>query len=99
MNRFQGVKIMTNYEKFFEEQMHNPEIKKEYDRLEPTFSIIQAFIDARKASGLTQKELSIRTGITKIDISKIESGNANPSIQTLQQLAAGMGRMLKIQFV
>lgn len=72
MNRFQGVKIMTNYEKFFEEQMQNPEIK---------------------------KELSIRTGITKIDISKIESGNANPSIQTLQQLAAGMGRMLKIQFV
>lgn len=38
--------------------MQNPEIKKEYDRLEPTFSIIQAFIDSRKASGLTQKELS-----------------------------------------
>ena len=50
---------MTNYEKFFEEQMQNPEIKKEYDRLEPTFSIIQTFIDARKASGLTQKDVPV----------------------------------------
>ena len=74
MNRFQGVKIMTNYEKFFEEQMQNPEIKKEYDRLEPTFSIIQAFIDARKASGLTQKELSIRTGITNRSVKPLSLG-------------------------
>ena len=54
--------------------MQNPEIKKEYDRLEPTFSIIQAFIDARKASGLTQKELSIRTGITNRSVKPLSLG-------------------------
>ena len=56
-------------------------------------------IDARKESGLTQKELSERTGIAQSDISKLERGNANPSLRTLQRLAEGMGMKLKIEFV
>lgn len=56
-------------------------------------------IDARRESGLTQKELSERTGIAQADISKLERGNANPSLKTLQRLAVGMGMKLKIEFV
>ena len=56
-------------------------------------------IDARKVSGLTQKELSERTGIAQADISKLENGNANPSLKTLQRLAAAMGKSVKISFV
>ena len=52
----------------------------------------------RKAKGLTQKELSEITGIAQGDISKLENGNANPSVRTLQRLAAGMGMKLKIEF-
>ena len=51
-----------------------------------------------KLSGLTQKELSERTGIAQADISKLENGNANPSLRTLQRLAAGMGMQVKIEF-
>ncbi|WP_288312661.1 hypothetical protein [uncultured Selenomonas sp.] len=45
---------MSSYDNFFQEQMRDPEVKAEYDALEPKFSIIQAIIDARKESGLTQ---------------------------------------------
>lgn len=45
---------MSSYGNFFQEQMRDPEVKAEYDALEPKFSIIQAIIDARKESGLTQ---------------------------------------------
>jgi DNA-binding XRE family transcriptional regulator len=62
-------------------------------------TIAQAMIDARKESGLTQKQLSERTGIAQADISKLERGNANPSLRTLQRLAAGMGMNVKIEFV
>ena len=55
-------------------------------------------IDARKNSGMTQKQLSEKTGIAQADISKLESGNANPSLRTLQRLAAGMGMRIKIEF-
>lgn len=70
-----------------------------YDALEPEFSIMQAIIDARKESGLTQKQLSEKTGITQADISRLESGNANPSLHTLQRLASGMNMKLKLEFV
>lgn len=60
---------MSSYGNFFQEQMRDPEVKAEYDALEPKFSIIQAIIiDARKESGLTQKELASRTGIAQVDI-------------------------------
>lgn len=55
-------------------------------------------IDARKESGFTQKELSEKTGINQADISKLERGNANPSLRTLKRLAAGMGCTLKVEF-
>lgn len=63
------------------------------------FAIIQAIIDARKSKGITQKELSRRTGIAQGDISKLENGNGNPSIKTLQRLAAAMDMSLKIEFI
>mgnify|MGYP004450574955 CR=1 FL=1 len=37
--------------------------------------------------------------INQADISKIENGNANPSLKMLKRLAAGMGTALKLQFV
>ena len=70
----------------------------EYDALEDEFVIIQAMIDARKRSGLTQKQLAERTGIAQADISKLENGNANPSLKTLRRLAAGMGMKIKLEF-
>lgn len=64
-----------------------------------TNGIIQALTEARRASGMTQKELSVLTGIAQGDISKLESGSANPSLKTLQRLAEGMGMKLKLEFV
>ena len=90
---------MTKFNDYLNEQMKDPAFKEEWDALEPEFTIMQAMIDARKASGLTQKQLSERTGIAQADISKLESGNANPSLKTLQRLAAGMGMKVKVEFL
>lgn len=90
---------MTNFNDFLAEQMKDEEFRKEWEALEPEFTIMQAMIDARNASGMTQKELSERSGIAQGDISKLENGNANPSIRTLQRLANAMNKTLKIEFV
>ncbi len=90
---------MTNYKDYLNEQLQNEEFKEEWDAIEPEFAIIQAMIDARKNAGMTQKELAKKTGIAQGDISKLESGSANPSLKTLQRLAAGMGMRLKLEFV
>ena len=90
---------MTNLNDFIKERKKDENFKKEYDALEPEFSIIQAMIDARKSTGMTQKELAEKTGINQSDISRLETGSANPSLRTLQRLAEGMGMKLKLEFL
>jgi transcriptional regulator with XRE-family HTH domain len=90
---------MSDFREYLDEQLQNPEFEKEWNDLEPEFNTIQAIIDARKSSHLTQKELAERTGINQSDISKIETGNANPALSTLKRLADGMGMVLKLEFV
>ena len=89
---------MSKFSEYKQKKLQDPEFKKEYDALESEFDIIQAMIDARKQSGLTQKELAERTGINQADISKLENGTANPSIRTLRRLADGMGMKMKLVF-
>ena len=91
--------MSTKFNDFLQEQLQDPEFRKEYEALQPEHAVVQAIIDARKNVGLTQKELSERTGIAQGDISKLENGNANPSIRTLQRLAAAMGMTLKVEFL
>ena len=79
--------------------LKDPEIREEYEALQPEYAAIQAMIDARVRSGMTQKELSEKTGIAQGDISRIERGNANPSLRTLQRLARGMKITLRLEFV
>ncbi len=61
--------------------------------------IIRAIVEARQSRNLTQKELATRTGINQADISKLENGNRNPSLNMLKKLAAGLDMSLKIEFV
>lgn len=87
------------FDKYLEEQLKDPEFKEEYDALEPEFAVIRAILDARRENGITQKELSERTGIAQGDISKLENGSANPSVRTLKRVAAALGKKVKIEFV
>ena len=90
---------MSDFRNYLSEQLKNDEFKAEYEKLEPEFSIIQAVIDARKSTNITQKELAERTGIAQSDISKLENGNSNPTLGMLKRLADGMGMTVKLQFV
>ena len=90
---------MSDFRDYLNEQLKDDEFYREYEKLEPEFSIIQAVIDARKASNMTQRELSERTGIAQSDISKLENGNSNPTLSMLKRLADGMGMSVRLQFV
>lgn len=91
-------KKMRKFNDYLKEQMQDPEFKKEYDNLQPEFDIIRAIVDARTSQNLTQKQLAEKTGIHQADISKLENGTRNPSINLLKRLAEGMDMMLKIEF-
>lgn len=88
-----------SFRKTLNEQLGDPEFKKEWDALEPVRQIIRAMLEGRERAALTQQELAAATGITQADISRLENGTANPSLRTLKRLASGMGMRLKLEFV
>ena len=90
---------MKTFDDMLVQQLQDEEFKKEYEAIQSEMDEIRASVDARTSQNLTQKELSERTGINQADISKLENGTRNPSINLLKRLAEGMGMTLKIEFV
>lgn len=50
---------MSEWKEFLNEQLKDPIIRAEWDALEPEFATIQAIIDAKKLSGLTQESTAV----------------------------------------
>jgi predicted transcriptional regulator len=89
---------MSNFDEYIKKQLENPEFFKEYKALEPEYEIIKQILKARSELNLTQKELAERIGIKQSNISRLESGNYNPSLDFLKKLAEGLGKELHIEF-
>ena len=69
---------------------------KEPEDLKPYSYIIA---DAREKAGLTQKELAEKSGIKQGNLSRLENGVVNPSLETLEAIAKSLGKKLDIRFV
>ena len=52
---------------------------------------------ARLEAGLSQRELAERAGVAQSEIARIEGGNREPSIPTLQKILAGAGLELRFR--
>lgn len=52
--------------------------------------------EARKKKGLSQKELAEITGVDKTNISKIENGTLNSTIDTIDKLCDAVGESIRI---
>ena len=89
---------MESIKENLKELLKDKEFKKEYDALEPEYQVIREMIKAREEKNLTQIELSNLTGISQADISRLENGDANPTISLLNRIAVAFGKQLKIQF-
>lgn len=90
---------MKTLNELLEEQLQDKEFRTEYEKIQPDMDVIRAIVDARHSQNLTQQQLAKRTGINQADISKLENGTRNPSLNLLKRLAEGMGMTLKLEFI
>ena len=67
--------------------------------MEPEYQFIHDLIVCREELSLSQQGLADLTGIDRADISRIENGNANPSLKTMKRIANGLGKRLEIRIV
>ncbi len=87
------------YSKIKEKYLSDPETAQAYDELEAEYQLICAIVEARMEKNMSQQELADATGIDRADISKLENGNANPSLMTIKRVAAGLGKKVQIRFI
>lgn len=88
---------MKKWEDLEKELLKDKDVKKEFDKLAPRYAIISGIIRARLEKGFTQKELAERIGTKQSAIARLETGNANPSVDFLERIANAMGYSLQIQ--
>ena len=89
---------MDDFRKFLNKQLEDSDFRKGWDEMEPEYQIMKAMIAARMETGITQQQLSEKTGINQSNLSRIENGNGNPSVSTLYRIASALGKKLSISF-
>ncbi|MDD3241132.1 MAG: helix-turn-helix transcriptional regulator [Lachnospira sp.] len=73
------------------------EFQQEYEKLRPRYEIITQIIEARKEQKMTQSDLAKKVGTQKSNISRLESGNYNPSLDFLIKVAQCLGKDLTVK--
>lgn len=66
-------------------------LKKQYEIQTEIYNIAKCLKKIRKGKNLTQKDIAQKTGLTQQMISKIESYNGNPSIESFVKYCNGVG--------
>ncbi|MBM3701453.1 MAG: helix-turn-helix transcriptional regulator [Actinobacteria bacterium] len=77
----------------------DPEVLEELKNLELEYQIKSQIITLRKEKKLTQKELAELIGDKQSNISRLESGNYNPTLAKLKKIADCLNQRLDIRFV
>lgn len=77
--------------------MEDVEFEEKYNRLKPRYELISQIIEARKSMEMTQEELAKRAGTRKSNISRLESGSYNPSLDFLIKIAKSLGKDVHIE--
>lgn len=90
---------MTKISTLKKRLMEDPKFRKEYEKADAEFSIIEALIHARAAAKLSQAEVARRIGTTQSAIARLEAGNVAPTIPTLRRYAEATGTKLHIELV
>ena len=86
-----------NFKDYLNEQLKDPEFKKEFENETTKLECAIALTKVRKESGLSQRDLATVSDVPQSTIARIESG-ANTSIDTLTKIANALGKRLTVNF-
>jgi len=99
MNKNRKQNKIIDFQSYLAEQLRNPEIKKHYDEYGKQLEVAYMILQFRKRKNLSQLELAKKIGTSQSNVARMESGEQNFTINTLQKISSVFKRNLKIEFV
>ena len=81
--------------------MARPEVKAEFAALADEYALLDEFLKARAAQGLTQAQVAQKIGTTQSAVARMESGQGkhSPSLATLSRYADALECKLEVRLV
>ena len=99
MNKNKKQIKAINFQDYLAKQLKNPEIKKHYNEYGKQLEIAYLILGLRKKERISQAELARKIGTSQSNIARMESGEQNFTIDTLQKISSAFNRDLKVEFV
>jgi transcriptional regulator with XRE-family HTH domain len=92
---------MLTHKQLRAKALAHAEVKAEYEKLADEFSLLDQFLKARAAQGLTQAQVAEKIGTTQSAVARMESGSGkhSPSLATLTKYADALGHRLEVRLV
>ncbi|HBK06228.1 MAG TPA: transcriptional regulator [Acetobacteraceae bacterium] len=90
---------MTSLAKLRRDLLQDPDVRAEYDRLGPIFTVVGEMVDARQQAGLTQAEIASRMGTSQSVVARLENARHMPTFDMVARYAAALGRRIDIHLV
>lgn len=88
--------MSTGFKQFKTKVLKDPAVKAEYEALGPEYELVKTIIRERINRGWSQTQLAEAIGSRQPVISRLEQGNGNPSLSTLQKIAKALNLSLQI---
>jgi len=90
---------MSDFRKQLEEELKDPNFKKEWDKLELRYAVIKQLISIRNSYNLSQAQLAEKLNTTQAVISRIENGTVNIGIDFIEKLARAFNKKVELKLV
>lgn len=80
-------------------ELRDPEFKRYYDESSVKWHVAMQIVEARQKANMTQGELARHIGDRQQNVSRIESGEQNVTIGTLDKIAKAVGGRLVVKII
>jgi len=98
MNKRKNIQKAVDFQEYLAEKLKNPKFRKYYDEYGKQLEIAYQILQLRKQKRISQAELAKKIGTKQSNIARMEAGEQNFSIDTLQKIAQVFNKDLKVSF-
>lgn len=99
MSKIKSLRKVIDFQDYLDKQLQNSQMRKYYEKYGKQLEIAYQILKLRKQKRISQAELAKKLGTTQSNVARMETGQQNFTIETLQKITKVFNCGLKIEFV
>ena len=97
MNKIKKIKKAIDFQDYLGKRLKNPKFRKHYNEYGKQLEIAYQVLQLRKKKKMSQAELARKIGTKQSNIARMEAGQQNFTIDTLQKISSAFNRELRVE--